>query len=68
MDFPAFFSTTMRKIDYTMERIIVITNCQKSSPLAKEHFEKLHEKSKKYDFSPTLLLDNDPETSNHYEE
>ena len=51
-----------------MESIIVVTNCEKSSPLVKEHFEKLHEKSKKYDFSPTLLLENDPETNNHHKE
>ena len=51
-----------------MESIIVVTNCEKSSPLVKEHFENLHEKSKKYDFSPTLLLENDPETNNHHKE
>ena len=68
MDYTAFFSTTLREIDCITESIIVIINCEKSFPLVKEHFEKLHKKSKKYDFSPTLLLDNDPEADNRHKE
>ena len=68
VDFPSFFSTILREIYCIMKSIIVITNCEKSSPLIKEHFEKLLEKLKNYDFSPTLLLGNDPKTNNLQED